>query len=146
METIEQLKAEREALAARMEQIDKLLAEYNAWSARAASLLPAIQRVTPVRDTMFAPKTEPAIPSPMRKFEDAVMAVLERAPSPLDRSKLLERVEALGIVVGGADPRNTISARLSRMPDVINVKGIGYWPKSKVEQNGKEQDRPNVMD
>ena len=65
----------------------------------------------------------------MAEFVEAVGSILEEAEAPLNRSVLLERLQEAGVDVGGSDPKNTLSARMSRMDDFINLAGYGYWAK-----------------
>lgn len=34
-------------------------------------------------------------------------------------------------MVGGKDPANTLASRLTRMHDIVNLRGYGYWLKDR---------------
>ncbi|VDS10071.1 hypothetical protein PARHAE_03282 [Paracoccus haematequi] len=134
MDMIATLRAEQSALRARLQEIDQLLEEYAKWEARVASVFGphgAPNQVSPEATQVPQEATTERPITPIAEFEKAVLEVLGTAESPRNRTDLLSDLEAAGIVVGGSDPRNTLSARLTRMPQIINLKGHGYWLKDR---------------
>lgn len=149
MDPVEALRREREALEQRIRDIDRAIQEYEAWAQRwRGVLLGHTSREEPV---LAAPPAEPA-PSvvggsygeaadpapifskrstPVAEFESKALDLLSEVGEPLNRSQFLEQIEERGVVIGGAEPKNTLSARLSRMREVTNLKGFGYWLRSR---------------
>lgn len=128
MEIIARLRAEREALVARIGQIDNMLRQYDEWgreverllsltasipqeatepvtSAAAPHLAPSVGEAPP-RDT--APVMTRQRPSssgklaktPMPEFEAAVVEVLRETGKPMDRVALYEALTERGVVIG----------------------------------------------
>ena len=157
MSKIDVLKEERRLLQVRIGVIDKAIAEYEEWERRVALLIPtpsqdfvrgdvsvglpmlraegvakvtdALMALPPVGDTPdAAPKIEQ---SSMEEFEavtDALFATIDR---PLQRGPLLEALEARGLIIGGKEKLNTLSARMNRKTNVMNLKGHGFWRKDR---------------
>lgn len=147
MSKIDELKEERRLLLKRVAVIDDVIAEYVEWEKRVALLLPmpTTDRSGPVvahsdlpglvsqveiphhQESINNDNTVGKNATPMPEFIAAVEAVLERTERPLVRSAFLEALDARGVVVGGKDPRNTLSTRLTRIPNVMNIEGHGFW-------------------
>ena len=135
MTTIERLQRERADLLTRVGEIEKLIAEFNIWEQRVESMIPTTSSpYAPSVETSGistnptrAPKQGHNQGSPMSMFERAVSDIFDQAESPMNRSALLGALLAVGIDVGGADPKNTLSARMSRMSEYVNIAGHGYW-------------------
>lgn len=142
MGKIEELQIERRKHEVAIERIDAVIAEFKAWEERASALLHGEQTsLSPM--PLIARATLLSMPeldaqTPMREFTMAVLAILDRTDTPLDRSALLAQLEAGGVIVGGADPKSTLSARMTRMPDdVVNIRGYGFWRKSRPFPQGE---------
>jgi hypothetical protein len=137
MDRISALRQERGALALRLAEIDRALSDYDDLENRVAMLLEPhpdqpVQLIAPVEAApgKGAAVAVPALKrSPMSMFVEVTRHILAEAPQPLNRTDLLERIEQSGVVVGGADARATLSTRLSRIDDVTNIAGHGYWLK-----------------
>ena len=114
------LKAERARLMARVAKIDAALSAHAKFLAAMGSLGPAKEK-----DVSAGPIAA------MSAFDAALRKVLSEAPRPLRRREIFQNLLEEGIVVGGADPLNTLSARLSRAPEVLNIDGKGYWLESR---------------
>ncbi|MDP3861220.1 MAG: hypothetical protein Q8Q63_06505 [Phaeovulum sp.] len=134
MSNLERLKSERERLLKRLNELNAFLSEYDSLEARAEALLSAdAQDAVPVGGASTAPAKRAQGGSPrsvspeIERFEVATREILSAATTPLDRTNLLELLAERGVMVGGLDPKNTISARLSRMSGVSSARGIGYW-------------------
>jgi hypothetical protein len=180
MDEIERLRGEKNNLLQRLTEINEILSAHDKLIMRATALLggepqpmssqgntgtkygrPDVPQTT-IRPPRAAKNTgddasdsrpkryRPSSPE-VTNFERVVMAILSESHVPLDRHALLDAVMQRGIVVPGLDPKNTLGARMSRMNGVENVKGKGYWPKSRMlelssnEDNGKRQ-LPDVSD
>ena len=135
MGKVEDLRAERKRLEERIGAIERVLEEYDAWERRAASLFPAKDEVPPESERSVEAKDEVVTnarkPTPMPEFTAAVFDVLTTAEHPMVRTQVLEALEARGIVVGGAEARNTLSARLNRMEGITKITGRGFWRKDR---------------
>ncbi len=159
MNAIEQLQRERENLQSRIGEIDVLVSEYQKWEDRVAAVVgrkasdiltdnvnQTNAKENAVSDVDGGPK-----PSPKEDFEAAVQLILGTSQTPLDRTVLLNELRENGIRVGGADERNTLSARLSRLPYVVNVRGKGYTLKARENefvtssQSHGEDQQPSVF-
>lgn len=129
MDMIETLRAEQAALHGRLREIEQLIEDYKKWQERVANVVG--QHVPTLSGTSADHSDENVTASrpqtPIADFEKAVIDVLSRSESPRNRTDLLADLESVGIVVGGSDARNTLSARLTRMPKITNIKGHGYW-------------------
>lgn len=64
--------------------------------------------------------------SPKRDVERVVREVLERRGEPTPTAEMLKLVNERGITIGGREPRWNLAAKLSRMEDVENIKGLGW--------------------
>lgn len=136
-DTIAALRAERESLLSRVRMIDAALEKYDAWEREVKELLPRETAVMVARASGHASVAGPDAPegppapsdgtTPMAEFEEAIRRVLETADRPLMRGPMLNELHHRGVIVGGADERNTLSARLSRLDWVVNLRGHGYW-------------------
>ena len=134
---IEALRAEREQLCARIAEIDKALSSYEAWEKKVSALLGHLPYVkAPVAYTGDVPaaaheKAEPVknkvVQTPIAEFQDMARKVLGEIDRPLQRAELWELLRDRGLVIDSNDPPNAIGTRLSRMPDVVNLKGYGFW-------------------
>ena len=131
MDNLTRLQTERRALASRLQEIDALLDDYKLWEARVASVIDNASAIAVESKPARTPRKGHNQGSPMQDFMEAVANILSMSDRPMDRSSLLQALVAANIDVGGEDPKNTLSARLSRMDNVVNVKGLGYWPKDR---------------
>jgi hypothetical protein len=133
MDKIEELRRERARLASRLKVVDEAIAAYAAWETAASAALgsdPSL-RTQHEPEAHVAQQTQKRAATPMAEFTREAELVLREAERPLPRTSFLAALEDRGVVVGGADPRNTLSARLARLPDVINITGYGYWHKER---------------
>lgn len=151
MSRIDDLMEERRQLQLRIGVIDRAILEYHEWERRVELLLPTQGRnalrmdagPTPptTRDVAVATVTNALLGIPpqanapkassMEDFTDAVNDLLDQIDRPLQRTPLFEALEARGIVIDGKEPLNTLSARMTRMENVINIKGHGFWRKDR---------------
>lgn len=158
MNVIEQLQHERESLQSRISDIDILVAEYKKWEDRvavvvgrkAADILTENFKPTNAAENTVSDIDGGPEPSPKEDFEAAVQLILETSQTPLDRTVLLNELRENGIRVGGVDERNTLSARMSRLPYVVNVKSQGYTLKSREHEfiaspQSQDEDQPSVI-
>lgn len=144
MDMISQLREEQETLRQRIQKIDELVEEYQRWEARVASLVQgniipteAMAEAVVVKPPVAYANRTQANATSMEEFEKGVLDVLGRAEAPRNRTDLLSDLEGVGVVVGGRDARNTLSARLSRMREqVINIPSLGYWLRSRPYEPG----------
>lgn len=134
-ETISSLRDERARLQARLKQLDELLERYDAWEREASSLLsgvaPAqaeVQRTTPA-DQQVAIEVSEGTPLP--EFIEAAERMFRETDRPLPRTDAFAKLREAGVVVVGKDPYNTMTTRLHRMGNIINIKGHGYWMKDR---------------
>ncbi len=151
MDAITKLRQERAALAARLHQIDNILEKSDELQRLAMRLLPAnyeslptadspeevlsdsVKQVAVTEDTKpNAAKGKPSLASktPMDIFEANVVDLLKQTDIPLDRADLYSQLVTRGVVIGSAGPKadlNALSARMSRMDGVVNIRGFGYW-------------------
>lgn len=65
--------------------------------------------------------------------KDAIYEILSKAKKPIHRKEILERVERMGIYVGGKDPVSTMSSHLSAGRPQFKPVGNGYWALSEGE-------------
>ncbi|MFT3690850.1 hypothetical protein [Paenirhodobacter sp.] len=146
MDMIARLRAERQALVARLSEIDKILAQYEQIERAAQQLLgghPPIdsQAMTAEPVEHDAPPTPVALPdravsaknkTPIDEFEQAVIDVLEETAAPMDRVQLYGALTERGIVIGDGDrdkELNALSARVYRMTQagrLTSRRGQGY--------------------
>lgn len=68
--------------------------------------------------------------------QEAAVRLITEAGHPLSTRELLLSLEARDVPVGGKDPASTLSARLSRSPQLINVRPHGWT----LKQSSKEDD------
>lgn len=154
MNAIEKLRAERQRLVSRMEEIDNILGQFDNLQKMAESYfaedtthtLPSDSATTHAARHGISPRpvafannlssSTKKAKTPMAEFESAVVDVLSNTAAPLDRSALYEGLQERSIVIGSPDRSadlNTLSARMSRLPrlkeEVTNVPGLGYWLK-----------------
>ncbi len=163
MTPIERLKEEKNILEQRLKEVSLVLRDLQSLEERALRILAARpqNRVSTTADApafgstdltrllsddATAPFTESAdtpqdtrrrVSDDVRAFELVARSILATATRPLDRHALLEAVVGYGHLVPGADPLNTLGARMSRMPGVINVKkpaGRGYWLEERINE------------
>ena len=151
MSRIDDLMEERRQLQLRIGVIDRAISEYHEWERRVELLLPTQGRnalrmdadTSPImaRDVAVAtvtnallgipPQASAPKPSSMEEFTDAVNDLLDQIDRPLQRTPLFEALEARGIVIDGKEPLNTLSARMTRMENVTNIRGHGFWRKDR---------------
>lgn len=136
-ETIATLKDERDRLLARLEQLDRLLSRYEEWEREAAVVLSGAGAATasPSRATTPPTPTDPTEPreegTPLREFEMVATKMFEAADAPLQRSDAFAKLREAGVVVVGKEPLNVMTTRFNRMPNITNLRGFGYWLKSR---------------
>jgi len=153
MNAIEKLQSERQRVVARLEEIDKILGQYEELQRIAESYLTTGIQHTAISETVTdsvnspeEPQTGPSVSdpvspraqspkTPMVEFERVVTELLSEAEKPLDRSALYKALLDREVVIGSPNESsdlNTLSARMSRMKEkVVNVSGYGYWPKDR---------------
>lgn len=128
MDVIAKLREEQQALRARISEIEVLIEEYANWERRVSNVVLHTKVTNEANDDDQRSITPDLPVTPMNKFEEAVLEALSKADHPRHRTELLADLKAMGIVVGGSDERNTLSARLTRMGDgITNIRGYGYW-------------------
>lgn len=136
-DAISALRAERAILRARLAKIEAAISEYERWAESVSELIPGSQRLRPHSQPEHespAHATDAAdepTASSIREFEEAARAVLRDADRPQQRGEMLAALDRGGIVVGGKDPANTLASRLTRMHDIVNLRGYGYWLKDR---------------
>lgn len=156
MEIIERLRAERQALVARMGEIDKMLRQYEELDRIAQTLLSPSSQSAEIADSrkpkiegdVNVPITEYVQPNgtrrkktPIAEFEKAVTDVLRDADAPMDRAELYDALTARGIVIGDGNrdrELNALSARVYRMAQdgrLESQRGQGYRLKAVGEQS-----------
>ena len=144
-DAISALREERAALRARLVKIEDAITEYDRWAASVQGLLGDVAPAKPTSDkdetTAHDAETHNQVKSsPIEEFEEAVRLVLGEAEAPLPRGPLLSAIERLGIVIVSGNPANAMATRLSRMDDIVNVKGEGYWLAEKVADQSATND------
>jgi hypothetical protein len=137
-ETIATLKDERARLLARLEQLDGLLRRYDDWEREAAVVLsgatkpPAkVVTVGHVHEFDTAGSITPPKGTPLPEFEAAATKMFEDTDTPLPRAEAFGRLGSYGVAVVGKEPLNVMTTRFNRMDNIINLKGHGYWLKSR---------------
>jgi hypothetical protein len=151
MSRIDDLMEERRQLQLRIGVIDRAISEYHEWERRVELLLPTQGRnalrmdagptppttrdvaIATVTNALLSASQQAGAPkaSSMEDFTDAVNDLLDQIDRPLQRTPLFEALEARGIVIDGKEPLNTLSARMTRMENVTNIKGFGFWRKDR---------------
>lgn len=157
MSKIDDLKEERRLLQVRIGVLDKAISEYEEWERRVELLLPTPAPTAPreaIRGeaavmigaatltgngtVVSPPVTPPVVVEPQKsketeieEFNAVTNLLLDQIDRPLQRTPLFEALEARGIVVGGKEPLNTLSARMARMDNVVNLKGFGFWKRDR---------------
>ena len=131
-DAISRLRRERTSLQSRLEKVETAISEYDRWAVSVADLVGGVEKASPVQSPEYSHiATGPTLGndthSSIAEFEDSVRLVLGGATEPYPRGPLLSAIEELGVTVIGKDPANTMGTRLSRMSDIINLKGYGYW-------------------
>lgn len=144
-DAISTLREERAALRARLGKIEDAIAEYERWATSVQGLLGDVAPARPASDEDETTDREPEThnqpkSSPIEEFEEAVRLVLGEADAPLQRGPLLSAIERLGIVIVSSNPANAMATRLSRMDDIVNVKGEGYWLSKKIADHSAIDD------
>lgn len=139
-ETISSLRDERARLQARIKQLDELLERYDAWEREASSILLGTEPTrAPVQEPTVSeaePATETHEGTPLPEFVAAAERMFREAERPLPRSEAFDRLKEMGVIVVGKDPHNTMTTRIHRMGNIINIKGHGYWLKDRPYQQG----------
>ncbi len=77
--------------------------------------------------------------TPQAELERVVEQVLLTNGAPLQRFELMERVKALGVVIGGRNEITNFGSKLSRAGRLVNLPKLGYWPKEKPFEPGGYQ-------
>lgn len=146
MDMIARLRAERHDLVARLDEIDKILTQYELIERAAQQLLgdrlPAdsatvtaesVEHVAPPTPVVSTDRTvRGKNKTPIEDFEQAVVDVLKDAAAPMDRVALYDALTGRGIVIGDGDrdkELNALSARVYRMAQagrLTNRRGQGY--------------------
>lgn len=146
MDMIARLRAERQAIVARLSEIDKIVAQYEQIERAAQQLLDGHRPID--SQTMTAePIKHEALPTsvalpdqavsakrktPIDEFEQAVIDVLLETAAPMDRVQLYDALMERGIVIGDGDrdkELNALSARVYRMTQsgrLTSQRGQGY--------------------
>jgi hypothetical protein len=70
---------------------------------------------------------------------EAAIAVISEAGRPLPTPELRVALEARGIEIGGKDPLATLSARLSRASEIVNIRQKGWWIREKADDAETEK-------
>jgi hypothetical protein len=70
--------------------------------------------------------------SPKRDVERVVRDVLELCGKPTATADILKMVAERGVTIGGQEPRWNLSAKMSRMEDIVSLEnGDGWWFKDR---------------
>ena len=69
--------------------------------------------------------------TPLPVFEKMTLRMFAETDVPLPRGDAYARLQEMGVVVPGVEPPNTMTTRFSRMNEITNLKGHGYWLKSR---------------
>lgn len=77
--------------------------------------------------------------TPQAELERVVEQVLVANGAPLQRFELMERVRALGVIIGGRNEITNFGSKLSRAERLVNLPKLGYWPKDKPYEPGGYQ-------
>lgn len=144
MDRIEQLRNMRRGLEAQLREVIRLLEEYEQLEAKVRGLLEAkpqnlASTIEKPTWQIFSGMQTRAKKPEVEEFEAVVRQILSEANAPMDRTEVLQAVRARGVTVGGAEPANTVSARLSRMEDVRSQRGVGYWLVSRAHDFAKSK-------
>lgn len=154
MNVIARLREERQGLVARLDEIDKILTQYEQIERAAQRLLGGRP---PIDSQVMTPETvehvAPLMPvasldrtvssknkTPIDEFEQAVIDVLEETAAPMDRVQLYDALTERGIVIGDGDREkelNALSARVYRMTQagrLTSRRGQGYSLKTDDER------------
>jgi hypothetical protein len=67
--------------------------------------------------------------TPQAELERVVEQVLVANGAPLQRLDLMQRVKALGVIIGGRNEITNFGSKLSRARRLVNLPKLGYWPK-----------------
>ena len=139
-DAIIKLREERAILRTRLEKIEAAISEYDKWARSVEGLLGDVAPTEQQRAKQPepAPPTEPG--STIAEFEDAVRSLLGESSHPYKRGDLLAALSRSGIVINSSNPANAMATRLSRMKDVENVRGEGYWLKRKLKEREAASD------
>lgn len=77
--------------------------------------------------------------TPQAELERVVEQVLVANGAPMQRKELLERVKALGVIIGGQNETTNFGSKLSRAARLVNLARHGYWPKDQPYEPGGYQ-------
>lgn len=77
--------------------------------------------------------------TPQAELELVVEQVLLSNGAPLQRFELMERVKALGVIIGGRNEITNFGSKLSRAGRLVNLPKLGYWPKDQPYELGGYQ-------
>jgi hypothetical protein len=77
--------------------------------------------------------------TPQAELKRVVEQVLLTNGAPLQRFELMERVKALGMVIGGRNEITNFGSKLSRAERLVNLPKLGYWPKDEPYEPGGYQ-------
>ena len=69
----------------------------------------------------------------LAETEAAVVAILTATGHPMPTRDLQPALAERGIEIGGKDPISTLSARLSRAPQLVNIRQRGWWIKERAD-------------
>lgn len=156
MEAIQRLKAERLELIARLSKIEAVLAEHAAVQKKLEELLgagtvdtgPVVKK--PTTNSEGSESRGRRVTADVEAFERAIREILLVVPKPMNRTELLELCIERGIHVGGQEPLNTLASRMSRMENVTNVRGQGYFLKERLAELTQKnkpflENSPNII-
>ena len=74
--------------------------------------------------------------TPQAELERVVEQVLVANGAPLQRLDLMQRVKALGVIIGGRNEITNFGSKLSRAGRLVNLPKLGYWPKAMPFESG----------
>ncbi|MEL6572830.1 MAG: hypothetical protein AAFQ64_14285 [Pseudomonadota bacterium] len=140
-DAITRLRHERAAILARLSKIEDAISKYDEWAGSVVGLLS--DETEPGNTTSKVSNENQLKPSPMKEFEQAVRKILTESNGPVSRAELLGMLKRSGIVIGGKEPINTMTTRLTRMEDVANARGQGYWMTEKLIVDDVKQSVPS---
>lgn len=69
--------------------------------------------------------------SPIALIEVSVRNFLTHIGRPASTIEIIDRIAPDEVKIGGKQPRWNLSAKLSRMPDIISIEGHGWWFKDR---------------
>ena len=77
-----------------------------------------------------SPKSKRGV-TPSKVLIAACLEIVQGSPNPVPGKALMKAIEDKGYIIGGQNPVQNLSAKLSQTESIVALRGFGYWPAEK---------------